>query len=106
MAKLRVSKAARTDMRAVFRQSVEMFGLQKADAYVTALHHALDLIATYPISNRERSDTAPPVRVQPYKAHVIVYALEDDGVLVLRIRHTLEDWTADPTGDREAGDEP
>lgn len=106
MAKLRVSKAARTDMRAIFRQSVEMFGLSQADAYVAALHHALDLIATYPKSNRERAETAPPVRVHPYKAHVIVYAIEDQGVLVLRIRHTREDWTADPIRDREAGDEP
>ncbi|WP_087120473.1 type II toxin-antitoxin system RelE/ParE family toxin [Brevundimonas sp. SH203] len=85
MAKLRVSRAARADMRGLFRQSVEMFGLRQADAYVASLQDTLDLIATYPKSNRERDDTAPPVRVHPHRAHVIVYALNDQGVLVLRI---------------------
>ncbi len=53
MARLRISKAARADMRAIFRQSAEMFGLSQADAYVADLHSAFDLIATFPKSGRE-----------------------------------------------------
>ncbi|WP_430405166.1 type II toxin-antitoxin system RelE/ParE family toxin [Hyphomonas sp.] len=38
---------------------------------------------------------ARPVRVRPFGAHLVVYELKDEVALVLRIRHSHEDWTAD-----------
>ncbi|WP_293827661.1 type II toxin-antitoxin system RelE/ParE family toxin [uncultured Brevundimonas sp.] len=104
---MRISKAARADMRAIFRQSAEMFGLSQADAYVADLHSAFDLIATFPQSGRESRKTEPPVRILPRKAHIILYALDDQDVLILRVRHAREDWLNDPLGHTaDTGGEP
>ena len=37
-----------------------------------------------------------PVRVRPYKSHVILYVVDEAGALVLHIRHGHEDWQTDP----------
>lgn len=73
-----------------------MFGRKQADAYSMGLAAAFRLIADYPLSARERLETVRPVRARPYRSHVILYTVEQAGVLVLRVRHGQEDWQADP----------
>ena len=73
-----------------------MFGLRQADVYGAAMIKALRLIADYPQAARIRTDTARPVRAKPHKSHVIIYVIEDDDVLILRVRHAGEDWVNDP----------
>lgn len=75
-----------------------MFGLSQADAYIRGLLQAMDTIAAYPEAHRVYEETIPPVRFRPHKSHVIVYALDESGVLVVRIRHGHEDWRNDPGG--------
>lgn len=99
MAGLRLSGAARADLKAIYRQGEEQFGLKRADAYSAGLITAFDLIAGYPLVNRLRDETPSPVRVQPYRSHVIIYAVDKTGVLILRIRHAHEDWIDNPVGD-------
>lgn len=40
----------------------------------------------------ERLEFTPPIRVKPYKAHLILYRVEAETVFVLRVRHGREDW--------------
>jgi len=47
----------------------------------------------------ERNDGDSRMRILPFKAHIIVYAIEGQIVLVMRIRHGREDWQASPLGD-------
>lgn len=75
-----------------------MFGLSQADAYIRELLRAVDTIAAYPEAHRMCEQTTPPMRFSPHKSHVIVYALDEQGVLVVRIRHGHEDWRNDPGG--------
>jgi toxin ParE1/3/4 len=57
----------------------------------------LDLIAKNPQMAREREEISPPVRIHPFKAHLIVYQIEQNGsVFILRIRNAFEDWISDP----------
>lgn len=45
---------------------------------------------------RERHEISPPVRIHPFKAHLVVYRVEDNGdILIIRIRHGHEDWAGD-----------
>lgn len=70
-----------------------MFGLSQADRYIDGLLETLELIADFPEIARLRTGIAPPVRGWPYRSHMILYDLgEDGGVLIVRIRHGLEDW--------------
>ena len=70
-----------------------MFGLSQADRYIDGLLGTLELIADFPEIARLRTGIDPPVRAWPYRSHVILYDLgEAGGVLIVRIRHGLEDW--------------
>lgn len=45
---------------------------------------------------RERQELSPPMRIHPFKAHLVVYHIEEDGdVLIVRVRHGYEDWTGE-----------
>ena len=45
---------------------------------------------------RERSELSPPVRAHPCGSHVILYTIEPDGILIVRVRHERKDWTSTP----------
>ncbi|UXS05304.1 type II toxin-antitoxin system RelE/ParE family toxin (plasmid) [Agrobacterium tumefaciens] len=46
---------------------------------------------------RERKEISPPVRIHPFKAHLVVHRIMENGsILVIRIRHGHEDWGGDP----------
>ncbi|WP_417230124.1 type II toxin-antitoxin system RelE/ParE family toxin [Brevundimonas sp.] len=99
MARFRLSGTARVDLKAIYRQGEEQFGLKRADAYSAGLITAFNLIADYPLLSRLRDEIPSPVRVHPYRSQVIVYAIDTTGVLILRIRHPHEDWIDNPVGD-------
>ncbi len=97
--KLRFANAARQDIRAIYLQGEGLFGSRQADAYAAGLRSAFRMIADYPLSNRLRYGSASAVRARPCRSHVILYAVDEAGVLVLRVRHGHEDWLDDPPGD-------
>ena len=102
MARLTVSEDADRDLDDVYRQGVMTFGFAQADRYIEGLLGALDLIAEFPGAIRLRRELTPPVRAYPYKSHVILYDIDDRGdVLVVRIRHSHEDWMAPPVGNAD-----
>jgi toxin ParE1/3/4 len=73
-----------------------MFGPAQAERYHRELGKVFDLIGRNPMIARERREIAPPVRVHPHKAHLIVYVVADDGAaLIVRVRHGREDWERD-----------
>ncbi|MGV1761358.1 type II toxin-antitoxin system RelE/ParE family toxin [Rhizobium sp. A22-96] len=92
-----LSAAAEEDIIAIAEQGVRMFGLAQARRYHDELFAVLDLIAASPRMAREREEISPPVRIHPFKAHLVVYRIEESGaILVIRIRHGHEDWIGDP----------
>ena len=103
--KVRYSKAADRDLRTIYLVSDEQFGSKRADAYVAMLRGATGIIAEYPLSSRLRPETDPPVRARPCGSHVIIYVVDEAGVLILRIRHGHEDWQTDPVGNDLEGNQ-
>jgi len=91
--RVRFSKAARRDLQTIYLQGEEMFGRKRADAYAVGLAAAFRLIADYPLSARPRQEIKRPVRAWPCQSHVILYTVDEAGVLALRVRHGHEDWT-------------
>lgn len=96
---LRVSRAAREDIRNIHRRGEEAFGLRQADAYAAGMVQAFRIIAEYPLAARIRTEIPMGIRVQPYRSHVIIYAVRDTHIDLLRVRHALEDWIGDPAAD-------
>jgi toxin ParE1/3/4 len=92
-----LSVEAEEDIIAIAEQGVRMFGLAQARRYHDELFAVLDLIAAHPRLTREREEISPPVRIHPFKAHLVVYRIEENGaIFVIRIRHGHEDWAGDP----------
>lgn len=92
-----LSVEAEEDIIAIAEQGVRMFGSEQARRYHDDLFAVLDLIAANPRMAREREEISPPVRIHPFKAHLVVYRIEANGeIFVIRIRHGQEDWASDP----------
>ena len=91
----RLRAAAGDDIVRIYAEGVRLFGPNQADAYQDRLFKAFDLIAALPGIARERREIEPPVRVHPCGAHLIVYVIEGEDVVIARIHHASRDWTQD-----------
>lgn len=92
-----LSVQAEEDIIAIAEHGIAIFGPIQAKRYHSDLFNTLDLIAKNPQMAREREEISPPVRIHPFKAHLIVYQIEQNGsVFILRIRNAFEDWISDP----------
>lgn len=93
MPRFRLTRAAADDLITIFLEGIEQFGLPQADTYHEALSAIFAFLADYPQAARLREEISPPVRVHPYKAHLVIYDVGDeDEVIILRVRHGREDW--------------
>jgi len=91
-----LSVEAEEDIIAIAEQGIRMFGTAQARRYHDDLFAVLDLMAANPRMAREREEISPPVRIHPFKAHLIVYRIEEDGaIFLIRIRHEHENWVGD-----------
>lgn len=72
-----------------------MFGSAQADHYAAGLTRTFRLLADNPYLARERTETHAPVRAYRFKAHLIVYLMQDEDILIVRVRHGHEDWLGD-----------
>ena len=88
----RLSLAAADDVADIFVTGACDFGVAQADVYHAGLERAFLFLADYPRAARLRVEISPPVRAFPYKAHLIVYDILGDDILILRVRHAREDW--------------
>ncbi|MFC3165602.1 type II toxin-antitoxin system RelE/ParE family toxin [Ciceribacter thiooxidans] len=90
-----LSVEAEEDIIAIAEQGVRMFGAGQAKRYHDELFALLGLLAANPRIARERDEINPPVRIHPFKAHLVVYRIEDDETIsVIRVRHEHEDWAS------------
>ncbi len=100
MSGYRLTRRAEADLAAIARYTIDQHGAAQAIAYRDALLAILEFLVENPRAARERREIDPPVRVHPFKAHLIVYRIDTDGsVLVLRIPHGREDWQSGPAND-------
>jgi toxin ParE1/3/4 len=93
----RLSRKAAADVRHIYTESIRQFGPAQAARYHARLRRTFDLLVDSPELARERVELSPPVRVHPCGSHVVIYLIEEDGgILIVRVRHSREDWTGSP----------
>ena len=68
---------------------------RQADDYVSDLAKAIERLAENPRIVRERIEFTPPVRIYPFKSHIVIFRDEEDHLDIIRIRHGHEDWMAE-----------
>lgn len=92
----RLSREADEDIVRIYVEGARRFGPVQAETYHEELKALLELLADNPRMARERFELSPPMRIHPFKAHLVVYRLEEDGnILIVRVRHGHEDWAAE-----------
>ena len=99
--RVRYTAAAEIDLQTIYLSGWEMFGRRQADVYAAGLRAAVQMIADFPLASRLRDTIRQPVRARPFQSHVILYTVDEAGILILRFRHGLEDWQDALIDDRE-----
>jgi len=95
----RLSLKADADLFDIYITGVRLFGAAQAERYYAGLEATFAFLSEFPRAAQERPELSSPVRVHPYKSHVVLYAIEADGVVILSIRHGHEDWKNNGTSE-------
>jgi toxin ParE1/3/4 len=82
----RLSHKARRDLDDIWDYSCGMWGARRGAAYLHDIRIAMKLVAEHPDIGPEIEDLAP-YRQRPVGSHVILYRLQDDLVVVVRVLH-------------------
>ncbi len=92
----RLTEHADNDLIHTYIEGIREFGIRQADAYHERLEKTFLIIADNPKMVRLRMEIVPPVRIYPCGSHMIIYEIDELGVLILRVRHYRENWTNNP----------
>lgn len=94
MLDLRLTPRAEADLEDIWRYAAEIWGPDQADRYVDALFETFEVLCEMPGMARERAEFNPPVRVHPSGQHVVIYLVEDETLVVIRVLGGRQDWAA------------
>jgi toxin ParE1/3/4 len=91
----RLSSRAKTDIADIYFYGSERWGERQADQYYLDMLAAFEEITKFPLSCRERPDVEAGIRIWIFHSHLIVYELQAEIVVVLRVVHGHHDWQND-----------
>lgn len=97
MAKVELSRAARSDLHGVHLYSVESFGNEIAVKYLADLQQALARLADFPKLGSPALELKRGTRCLPCRQHRIFYRYERGTIRIARILHHAMDprkWLA------------
>jgi toxin ParE1/3/4 len=94
LAGYRLTPRAETDLEDIWRYTAETWSPDQADRYIDALVATFQALTAMPAMSRERSEFTPPVRIHPSAEHLIVYRIEEDWLLVIRVLGGRQNWRA------------
>ncbi len=91
--KVRFTTQADADIIDCYIYGLSNFGQGQADAYEQDLRHAIEIIADNPRLAAERPEYRPPVRIHHHAKHYVIYLIEDEHILVVRVLRDEVDLT-------------
>ncbi|MEP6021428.1 MAG: type II toxin-antitoxin system RelE/ParE family toxin [Paracoccaceae bacterium] len=94
MSTFKVSTAASGDIRRIARYTQDTWGRAQRRRYLDGLNEKFKVLASMPDMALERRDFRPPVRIHHYEKHLIIYVIEDSGILIVRVLHQSQDVPA------------
>ncbi|WP_372574974.1 type II toxin-antitoxin system RelE/ParE family toxin [Ruegeria jejuensis] len=90
----RFSPAAQTDLDKIWDYTAEIWSPEQAESYLRGLGEKLEVLCSYPEIARERLEIDPPVRLHPYRSHLIIYRIESTHLAIVRVVHNRQRWQA------------
>jgi toxin ParE1/3/4 len=86
------SLQARRDLEDIYRFGIQRYGAVAASAYIDEIILKYRYIANWPQSCSLRHEVSPPVRIYPFKGHLIIYRESEHQIEVLRVVAHYRDW--------------
>lgn len=90
----RLTPAANADLEDIWLYTARNWSADQADRYTEALEDAFGALLGMPEIARERHEFNPPVRIHPSAQHVIVYRIQNDRLIILRVLGGRQNWRA------------
>ena len=87
MPRFRLGPKAEADLEDIWRYAVDTWGVDQAIKYTDDINAAFLRLAQTPHLFKERREFSPPVRIAPHASHLIVYLVDDQGIIVVRVLH-------------------
>ncbi|MCD2448889.1 type II toxin-antitoxin system RelE/ParE family toxin [Methylicorpusculum oleiharenae] len=81
------SKKAEEDLIDIYRYGFLNHSERQANQYSDSLKEKCQFLADTPLVFRERDEFTPPVRIHTHKRHLIIYKINEDHILIIRILH-------------------
>ena len=86
-----LSPEARDDYESILIYSESTWGEHQAIVYRDALDRAIDRLALFPRMGRAREDVFPGCRVCRVRQHLLIYRIDADAVVIVRVLHVRQD---------------
>lgn len=86
-----LTKEADNDLIDLYLYGFKIFGEAQAEKYYYELEDSIKLLSTTPLICRERTEFTPVVRIHHHGKHLIVYLIQSDNILIVRILHDSMD---------------
>lgn len=87
MKKYQLQPAAEQDLESIWLYSANRWGVPQADTYIDDLDECFHLLAEEPQLAPVRREFTPMVRIHSHRQHLIVYALREQGIVIVRVLH-------------------
>lgn len=91
---VRLRPRAEADLDDIWDYTVDTWSEVQAVDYLSGMDAALKLLAEFPEMARLRQEFTPPVRIHPYRKHLIIYIADESFIDVVRIVHARTNWSA------------
>ncbi|MCP8884530.1 type II toxin-antitoxin system RelE/ParE family toxin [Devosia sp. XJ19-1] len=88
----RTAELADSDLEWIAVTGIEQFGVRQSRNYIAKIVEMFDTLSANPLLGMERTSANGPVRLMPSGRHHILYVVEDEDVVILRIVHALQNW--------------
>jgi len=90
----RISGPAEADLEDIARYTEQQWGRSQRDRYLLGMNDKFEALSQAPIIAAERTEFEPPVRIHHHEKHLIVYVIDDSGILIVRVLHENMDVPA------------
>lgn len=81
----KVSKKARSDLKAIGRHTQKIWGVEQRRKYLNGINEKFGFLADNPLICRLRTEFSPPIRIHHHEKHLIVYVVEDTDIYIIRV---------------------
>ncbi len=88
----RLTPKAQQDLEDHWFYGAQTWSIEQADKYSDIVQQAFEHLLITPKIERERTEFDPPVRIHTVEKHLVIYRIQDDYLLILRILGGRQDW--------------